>query len=110
MGKLQFCGMEEEEVCSLIYKIVAPYVTEIKAPVSYVNIVLGFDAPYSEEKLQQTFAKTKWDTPLSTADLFIMRKPVKSEKDTTIKVESISGFEDDEGNIHIIKVNRGKIS
>lgn len=108
--KLQSSSMEEDEVCSRIYKIAAPYATEIKAPISYVNIILGFDAPYSEDKLHQSFAKTKWDTVLSTADLFIIRKPFRGEKDTSIKVYSISGFEDDEGNVPIIKIKRGKIA
>ncbi|MCM1321856.1 MAG: hypothetical protein NC041_09555 [Bacteroides sp.] len=85
--------MNEEEVCEAIYALVLPVSNKIPSPVAYINVKLGFDCPFAETALWNVFNKIKWNTPLSSAELFISRNSYTGTPDTSVCVESLSFFE-----------------
>lgn len=95
-----------EEVIRNIFEIILPMANKSEAPISYINIELGFHCEFSESSLIETFNRLKWDSPLSSADLFCSRKPMGMAFDDSIKVISFSEFEDDSGKAPIVKVSK----
>lgn len=98
--------MNEKEICKKIFELIKPCESKMKAPIAYVNVEIGFDLHISEEELQEEFIAMRWDTELSSADISLIRKPSTGEKDTGIKVISVTGFADENGNAPIIEIDK----
>lgn len=98
--------MNEKEICKKIFELITPCESEMKAPMAFVNVEIGFDLHISEEELQEELAAIRWDTELSSVDISLTRKPSSDKKDTSIKVISVSGFADEKGNVPIIKIDK----
>lgn len=89
--------MTAEEICQKIFDIALPYAEKMSAPVSYINVEAGCNVPVSDDDLWEAFNKLKWDTVLSSAELMIIRKPYSPGTEKSLRVVSITPFEDDEG-------------
>lgn len=101
--------MDLEVICKKIFNLALPYATMSDAPVSYVNLEIGFDSEFQEEELWKCFNKLRWDSSLASAELFITRKPYTGERDSSVKIVSLSVFEDDEGFAPLIPIKDGVI-
>lgn len=101
--------MTAEEICHKIYDIALPYAQKMSAPVSYINVQAGCNYPVSDDELWNAFNKIKWDTVLSSAELMIIRKPYAAGTEKTLRVVSITPFEDDESVTTAVPVKNGDI-
>lgn len=97
VDKVYHISMTAEEISQKIFDIALPYAKEMSAPVSYINVEAGCNVPVSDDELWNAFNKLKWDTVLSSAELMIIRKPYASGTQKSLRVVSITPFEDDEG-------------
>ncbi len=88
--------MDVSLVCKKIYKAV--YIVVLtegsRAPVAYIHVRAGKAAAEYKGALQNEFARLKWNTPLSTADLEI--KTDNSLMDDVVKIDFVEEFFDDE--------------
>lgn len=102
--------METTEICKKIFDFVLPYSEQTSAPISYINLEVGFSVKNSENELWETFNKLRWDTKLASAELLILKKNYTgTEKDTSIRVVSLSLFEDDGKSSPYITIRDGVI-
>ena len=101
--------MNVEMVCKKIFDFVLPFAENVLAPISYINLEIGFNTEIDDDELWECFNKLRWDTTLSSAELFIIRKAYSGEVDKSIKIISISIFEDDENVTPVIPVKNGLI-
>lgn len=101
--------MDIQNICKRIYELVLDYAEKTNAPVAYVNVEAGFDFEYDDNALWETFNKIRWDTALSSADLMIERKPACGKKDASLRVVSITTFEDESGDSPEIHVENGLV-
>lgn len=99
--------MDIQAVCKQIFELALGYAERTKAPVAYVNVEAGHDFEYDDNSLWETFNKIRWDTALSSAELFIVRKRSKGSVDKSLRVVSITTFEDDSGGSPEIPVENG---
>ena len=99
--------MDIKSVCEKIFELTLGYAERTKAPVAYVNVEAGFNCEYDDNSLWETFNKLRWDTVLSSAELFIVRKPFAGSEDKSLRVVSISTFEEDSGGSPEIPVENG---
>lgn len=83
-------------ICKKIYKAV--YLVRLTGksldPVAYIHIKTGRGAFVEVNELYEQFAKIKWNTPLSTADLEISLD--ESLAENVLKIEFVEDFFDDE--------------
>lgn len=98
--------MNEKEICRKIFDFIIPYESKMKAPIAYINVEIGFDLHISEKELQEELAAMRWDTELSSVDISLSRRPSADEKDIGVKVISVTGFADENGNAPIIKIDK----
>ena len=108
--RLYSINMDVTEICKKIFSIAEPYAQNNDSPISYINIEFGFNVGISEEELWSTFNKIRWDTILSSAELFIIRKPFIGIIDNSIKVTSVALFEDEEGFMPKISIKNGLLT
>lgn len=101
--------MDIQTVCKKIFELALVYAERTKAPVAYVNVEAGFNCVYDDNTLWETFNKLRWDTVLSSAELFIVRKPFSGSVDNSLRVVSITTFEDDSGASPELPVTDGTI-
>ena len=91
-------------ICKKIYKAV--YLVRLMGksldPVAYIHIKAGRGAFVEANELYEQFAKIKWNTPLSTADLEISLD--ESLAENVLKIEFVEDFFDDrlDGQINIL--------
>ena len=102
--------MEIELLCKKIFNLVTPYADQILAPISYVNLEIGYDVEFSENELWAAFNKVRWDSSLASAELAITRKPKDERQNFEIRVVSVSLFEEEEKSTQIILVENGLIT
>lgn len=102
--------MEIELLCKKIFNLVIPYAEQTLAPISYVNLEIGYDVKFSENELWAAFNKVRWDSSLASAELAIIRKPQDEKLNSEIRVISVSLFEDEEKLAQIIPIENGLIS
>lgn len=95
-------------ICNDIYNFVLPISEKITAPLAYINIEIGFSFPEENDALWKAFNDRIWDTPLSSAELFISRRPFDGSNDTSVTVVSLTTFES-EDKIPLIPVENGFI-
>lgn len=83
-------------ICKKIYKAV--YLVRLMGksldPVAYIHIKAGRGSFVEANELYEQFAKIKWNTPLSTADLEISLD--ESLAENALKIEFVEDFFDDE--------------
>lgn len=96
--------MNEQILSQQIYECALKSSQGREAPISYINIELGFHSDVIEESLVNAFNTLKWDTPLSSSELFITRKPHNGKHDKGVKVVSLVEFEDEYGKAGVIPV------
>ena len=102
--------MDINQICKKIFDFVLPYTEKSQSPIAYVNIEIGFTVDISENDLWACFNKITWDTPLSSAELFIIKKSYTgTSKDNSIKIISLSVFEDDGKSTPLIPIKDGLI-
>ncbi|MCR4712951.1 MAG: hypothetical protein K5751_01065 [Treponemataceae bacterium] len=101
--------MDIQNICTRVYELVLAYAEKNKAPIAYVNVEAGFDFEYDDSVLWETFNKIRWDTVLSSAELMISRKRSDGTKDESLRVVSISTFEEDNGESPEILVENGLV-
>ena len=108
--------MEIELLCKKIFNLVTPYADQTLAPISYVNLEIGYDVEFSENELWAAFNKVRWDSSLASAELAITRKPKDEKQNFEIEdvlgdvVVSVSLFEEEEKSTQIILVENGLIT
>ena len=61
--------MDLETACKKILNVALPFSQYSSAPIAYVCVSKGKSCPFSEDQLSECFAKLKWDTELSSAEL-----------------------------------------
>ena len=101
--------MDIQEICKKIFELALVYAEKVKAPVAYINVETGADFGYNDNALWEAFNKLRWDTALSSAELMIVRKPSSGDFGNSLRVVSITTFEDDSGNSPEISVENGTI-
>lgn len=101
--------MDVQEVCKKIFDFVLPYADKMKAPVSYINVEVGCNFQASDDLLWNTFNEIRWDTVLSSAELFIVRRPFNGVSDDSLRIVSLAAFEDENGDAPIISISDGYI-
>ena len=101
--------MDIQVVCKKIFELALSYAERTNAPVAYVNVEAGSNFEYDDNSLWEAFNKLRWDTVLSSAELFIVRKPFSGSVDNSLRVVSITTFEDDSGGSPEIPVKNGTI-
>ena len=111
MEKLTYSkNMDLEKICKKIFEFVIPYAEKNESPISYINIELGFSVDISENNLWETFNKMRWDTKLSSAELLLIKKSYTgTDKDSSIRIISLSVFEDDGKSSPLIPIRDGTI-
>lgn len=87
--------MGVDEVIKSIYELMIPFSTAELPPVAYVSIEVGHEFPFSDEELTDSFNKIKWDSPLSSAELLILRKPQFLKQDNTLVLGGFSIFNEE---------------
>lgn len=87
--------MNAEEISEKIFQLMLPFTTEDLPPIAYVSIEIGNDFEISNDEIRNSFDKIKWDTPLSSAELLILRKPKSSFSDSSVILGGFSFFNDD---------------
>lgn len=102
--------MEIELLCKKIFNLVTPYADQTLAPISYINLEIGYDVEFSENELWAAFNKVRWDSSLASAELAITRKPKDERQNFEIRVVSVSLFEEEEKSTQIILVQNGLIT
>lgn len=102
--------MEIELLCKKIFNLVTPYADQTLAPISYVNLEIGYDVEFSENELWAAFNKVRWDSSLASAELAITRKTKDEKQNFEIRVVSVSLFEEEEKSTQIILVENGLIT
>lgn len=102
-------SMDIQNICKEIYNLALGYADKTNAPIAYINVEAGFNFEYDDNVLWESFNKLRWDTVLSSAELFIVRKPFSGHKDGSLRVVSLSVFEDDEGGTPTINIENGII-
>lgn len=89
-----------EEIADKIFELMLPFTTSEMPPVAYVSIEVGNEFPTSNDDICRAFEKVKWDTPLSSAELLILRKPKSIFNDSSVILGGFSFFSDDvDGNL-----------
>lgn len=102
--------MDVNQICKKIYDFVLPYTEKTQSPIAYVNLEVGFSVDIPENEMWECFNKISWDTPLSSAELFILKKTYTgTSKDDSIKIISLSVFEDDGKSTPLIPIKDGLI-
>ncbi|MCR4940366.1 MAG: hypothetical protein K5930_09720 [Treponemataceae bacterium] len=101
--------MDIQTICKKIYNLTLGYAGKLNAPVAYINVEVGSNFAYEDNQLWEAFNKIRWDTVLSSAELFIVRKTFSGVSDDSLRVVSITVFEDDSGNSPVIPVVDGLI-
>ena len=102
--------MDVNQICKKIYDFVLPFAEKTQSPLAYVNLEIGFSVDIPENDLWECFNKITWDTPLSSAELFMLKKSYTgTEKDTSIRIISLSVFEDDGKSSPLIPIKDGLI-
>jgi len=102
-------SMDVQTICKEIYNLALGYAEKTNAPVAYINVEVGANFGYDDNLLWETFNSLRWDTVLSSAELFIVRKTFTGVADNSLRVVSITVFEDDSGNSPVIPVENGMI-
>ena len=93
--------MEIELLCKKIFNLVTPYADQTLAPISYVNLEIGYDVEFSENELWAAFNKVRWDSSLASAELAIQ---------VCIDNPFFTLFEEEEKSTQIILVENGLIT
>ena len=85
-----------EVVCKKIFKAVyiARMMRNSLEPVAYIHIKAGKTAFVGANEIYDNFARLKWDSPLSTADLEISLDP--GLPDNSLEIDFVENFFDDE--------------
>ena len=102
--------MDVNQICKKIYDFVLPFAEKTQSPLAYVNLEIGFSVDIPENDLWECFNKITWDTPLSSAELFILKKSYTgTSKDNAINIISLSVFEDDGKSSPLIPIKDGSL-
>lgn len=102
--------MNVDAICKKIFDFVLPYAEKNDSPIAYINIEIGFSVDISETDLWDCFNKIRWDTKLASAELFMLKKNYTgSSKDSSMRIISISIFEDDGKASPLIPIKDGII-
>lgn len=88
-------NMDLKSIYDHIHKAALSCIPSNSYPLAYINICVGKNFPFSDEEIQETFKKMKWDSDISTADLNIIRS--SSHSDSVVEVTSVNEFIDDSG-------------
>lgn len=91
-----FFMFDAEDICKRIFKAVyiARMMRESLEPVAYIHIRAGKTVFAGADEICEGFAKLKWDSPLSTADLEISFDGALP--DNALEIDSVENFFDDE--------------
>lgn len=98
--------MNEDIICKQIFDCALAEAQKREAPISYVNVELGFFSSVDDKILWSSFNKMKWDTPISNSELFLDRRPMDNEHSKYVKLVSLTEFEDEHGHAAIVPINR----
>lgn len=87
--------MQLDEVVQRIFRMMLPFTTSDMPPIAYISLEAGNEFPYTNEQLTEAYNNIKWDSVLSSSELFILRKPKSYNEDTGLILGGFSLFNDD---------------
>lgn len=99
--------MDLENICRKIFALALEHNAASLGPVAYVNLKVGAGFPYTDSDMWKTFNNVRWDTVLSSAELFIERLP--DPADTSLRVVSLTGFEEEGAPAPVVIIEDGLI-
>ena len=85
--------MDLNAVCKKILDVALPFSEYSSAPIAYICVSIGKTCPFSQEELKECFAKIKWDTDLSAAELSFTNET--SSDSVALEVTEVVEFQDE---------------
>ncbi len=100
--------MELNAVCKKILDTALPFSEYSSSPIAYICVSIGKKCPFTQEELKNCFAKLKWDTDLSAAELSFK---IEDDEEIGLQITEVIEFENEDNSAphHKIQFSDGLI-